>query len=179
MRLELYWRKFGVKRFFAYDVINRGGALFVDHMQYEAMPQLARAQQMVADEGITPRCGAPFGYLFIGYDGQYYLCCSDWKKETPMGSIFDLSFRDVVAAKVAYVTSRTPVCRTCNIDPVNRLTEELAALDDGRATAEEVDKELTSVLASSAYVHDVVTKLGFDPGDTPQPTRRLIPVWSE
>ena len=45
-------------------------------------------------------CGAPFGYLFIGYDGQYYLCCSDWKKETPMGSVFDESFLSVTEKKL-------------------------------------------------------------------------------
>jgi hypothetical protein len=53
----------------------------------------------------TLLCGAPFAYLFIGYDGQYYLCCSDWKKETPMGSVFDESFHSVTAKKLAYLQS--------------------------------------------------------------------------
>ena len=83
--------------------MNRGGALFVDHMQFEAYPELAEARALRRAARRDPLCGAPFGYLFIGYDGQYYLCCSDWKKETPMGSVFDESFHSVTAKKLAYV----------------------------------------------------------------------------
>lgn len=177
--MEYFWRKRGVKRFFTYGVINRGGALFVDHMQYERMPQLARAQAIFEEEGVTPRCGAPFGYLFVGYDAEYYLCCSDWKKEAPMGTVFDHSFQEVIRAKLEHVTSRMPVCRTCNLDPVNMLTEELAALDAGNTTQEKVDEVLTGLLSSSTHVVEVSKKLGVDPGDLPKPNRRLIPVWSE
>ena len=114
--------------------MNRGGALFVDHMQFETYPQLAQAREMLASRGAdVPLCGAPFGYLFIGYDGQYYLCCSDWKKETPMGSVFDESFRSVTEKKLSYEVSRSPVCKTCNQDPINRLTETLKAVDEGTA----------------------------------------------
>jgi MoaA/NifB/PqqE/SkfB family radical SAM enzyme len=177
--MEYFWRKRGVKRFFTYGVINRGGALFVDHMQYEQMPQLTRALGIFESEGVTPRCGAPFGYLFIGYDANYYLCCSDWKKEAPMGTVFDGSFQDVIGAKLEHVTSRLPVCRTCNLDPVNILTEELAALDAGETTQEKVDEVLTGLLSSSTHVVEISRKLGVEPGDAPRKTRRLIPVWSE
>ena len=46
-----------------------------------------------SSQGGDALCGAPFVFLFVGYNGQYYLCCSDWKKEVPLGSVFDKSFR--------------------------------------------------------------------------------------
>ena len=97
-------------RFYEYEIMNRGGALFVDHMQFESYPELAEARALLEPRGGTPLCGAPFGYLFIGYDGQYYLCCSDWKKETPMGSVFDESFQSVTAKKLALRHRRASPC---------------------------------------------------------------------
>ena len=47
-------------------------------------------------------------FLFIGYDGQYYLDSSDWKKEVPLGSVFDVSFVDTLLPKLARVRSRDP-----------------------------------------------------------------------
>ncbi len=155
--------------------MNRGGALFVDHMQFETLPQLGQARDLVASTGST-LCGAPFIYLFVGYDGQYYLCCSDWKKETPMGSVFDESFRSVMDKKLEYVVSREPVCKTCNLDPLNRITEELRARDDGHADAS-VDQALKSVIDEHAAVHSIIDPFGaIVPESVPQPTRRLLPL---
>ena len=106
--------------------MNRGGALFVDHMQYEAYPETETAAPASRRRPAAPICVVPFVFLFVGYDGQYYLCCSDWKKEAPLGSVFDTSFVDLTAAKLDHVLGREPVCKTCNLDPVNRVTEELA-----------------------------------------------------
>jgi hypothetical protein len=32
---------------------------------------------MFSEADATPIRDGPFSFLFIGYDGQYYLCCSD------------------------------------------------------------------------------------------------------
>ena len=37
------------------------------------------------------------------------------------------------------VVSREPVCKTCNHDPINMLTEELRAFNRGEVSAEEVE----------------------------------------
>jgi hypothetical protein len=57
--------------------MNRGGALFVDDMQFEASPHIASAKTLLADKGGHALCAAPFAFIFVGYDGNYYLCCSD------------------------------------------------------------------------------------------------------
>jgi MoaA/NifB/PqqE/SkfB family radical SAM enzyme len=177
-RMEEYWRERGVNSFVSYDIMNRGGALFVDHMQFETYPQLAQAREMLASRGAdVPLCGAPFGYLFIGYDGQYYLCCSDWKKETPMGSVFDESFRSVTEKKLSYVVTRSPVCKTCNHDPINRLTETLKAVDEGTAEPGARDAMLETILSDNGYVHEVIEKLGASvPDHSPSAARRRIPI---
>jgi MoaA/NifB/PqqE/SkfB family radical SAM enzyme len=177
-KMERYWRQYGVNAFVRYDVINRGGALFVDHMQFESYRQLAKARETLASRGAgIPLCGAPFAYLFIGYDGQYYLCCSDWKKETPMGSVFDESFRSVTERKLSYVTSRSPVCRTCNHDPINRLTEALKASDEGRAEPGSDERVLESILEDDQHVHEILDGLDVAvPNHAPAPPRQRIPI---
>ena len=176
-KMRALWKQHGINRFYEYDVMNRGGALFVDHMQYESMRHLGEAQQLLADQGVVPRCGAPFAYLFIGYDGNYYLCCSDWRKETPMGTVFDGSFLDITRQKIEFVTSRQPACRTCNLDPVNMLTQELEALEAGTATQAQVDKVLEGAVGSSRFVQSEIELLGFsDAAQAAPAARRLIPV---
>lgn len=177
--MRALWQSHGIRSFYSFEIMNRGGALSVDHMQYEQMPQIARARELLtADGGTTPCCGAPFAYLFIGYDAQYYLCCSDWRKETAMGSIFDRSFEDIVVEKIQMITSREPACRSCNLDPTNRLTGELQAFDEGRVSQADVDELTRSIRAGSAALEQGVARLGYSLA-TPAPGRRRIPVTAE
>jgi MoaA/NifB/PqqE/SkfB family radical SAM enzyme len=150
--MEAYWRERGLKNFHDYSVINRGGALFVEHMQFEGYTEMVRAREQLTEGGAQPLCGAPWGFLFIGYDGNYYLCCSDWRKQASLGSVFDFSFLQVTRQKLEMVVSREPVCKTCNHDPINMLTEELRALNRGEVTAEEVDKLRQSLRAGSQEI---------------------------
>ena len=151
--MRQYWGDFGMRAFMEYEIMNRGGALFVDHMQFEEYPQLAEAREMLNGRGIEAVCPTPFAYLFIGYDGQYYLCCSDWKKEVPLGSVADTSFADVMVAKLEHARTRQPVCKTCNLDPLNKLTEALRGTRRRRARrarrrrADRQDPEHDDVLA--------------------------------
>ena len=103
--MEAFWRERGLKKFHDYSVINRGGALFVEHMQFEQYAEMVQARNELTEGDITPLCGAPWGFLFIGYDGNYYLCCSDWRKQASLGSVFDYSFLQVTRQKLAMVVS--------------------------------------------------------------------------
>jgi MoaA/NifB/PqqE/SkfB family radical SAM enzyme len=182
-RMRELWGAHGIKSFYSFAIMNRGGALSVDHMQYEQMPQLATARELLGSEGTTPRCGAPFAYLFIGYDAQYYLCCSDWRKETSMGSIFDRSFADVVADKIRMITTREPACRSCNLDPINQLTGELRAHEAGLVDETAVEAMAASIIAGSHALDRGIAALGFGdvdiaaaPAASPASGRKLIPV---
>jgi MoaA/NifB/PqqE/SkfB family radical SAM enzyme len=182
-----YWGERGITRFQEFDIINRGGALFVDHMQFESLPQLEQARRKFLDQEEIPLCGAPFGYLFVGYDGQYYLCCSDWKKEVPLGSVFDTSFLDVTRQKLHHVATREPVCKTCNLDPINLITDELRALDEGELDGldldgPDLDELVQRMVDGSREIRSVLERL--QPGVTGdvvdearrRARRRTIPV---
>lgn len=184
--MEAYWRDQGISDFVSYGIMNRGGALFVDHMQFETLPQMKKARELLFSKGGQPICGAPFGYLFIGYDGNYYLCCSDWKKEVPFGSVFDASFADITEAKLRHVATRGEVCRTCNLDPLNQIADELRATDAGEHVLLDVEKHSTRIVEQSAWLKDTMdqivpgsAKVVDDSYGQPAAGKRLIPLIAE
>ena len=157
--MRQYWGDLGLNAFIEYEIINRGGALFVDHMQFDSFTQLTEARAMLDAQKFEPMCATPFAYLFIGYDGQYYLCCSDWKKEVPLGSVFDTSFVDVMHEKLRHARTRRPVCDTCNMDPLNRLTEALHARDAGEIGASDIDVLIEKMHKQTDFVLSEVEAL--------------------
>lgn len=174
-----YWGQYGITTFQEYEIMNRGGSLFVDHMQYEAFPELAEAERMLRVGGETPLCGAPFAYLFVGYDANYYLCCSDWEKKAPLGSVFDGSFLDVTAAKLAHTIDRRTVCRTCNLDPINKLTETLRAVTAGQVEPRVATEAAESYRTVSRAIAEALERMQPGVGSVIEgqvPPRRLIPV---
>jgi len=177
--MRRYWSDQGLHAFMEYEIMNRGGALFVDHMQFEEYPQLAEARQLLDAHGIEAICPTPFAYLFIGYDGQYYLCCSDWKKEVPLGSVADTSFADIMLAKLEHTRNRELVCKTCNLDPLNKLVETLRARDAYEPDAPDVDQMIEKLRGFSEFAFDEIEALTGQPAPPPgngAPKRRTIPI---
>ncbi len=150
--MRRFWQDRGVTRFQQYDVINRGGALFVDAMQYAGTPELAQAREMLSGEGGSALCSVPFTSLFVGYDGQYYLCCSDWRKQAPLGSVFDTDLFEVARRKLEHVSTGEPVCKGCNLDPINRLTDELRGVAAGEVERGEVEAMAAGMVHVSAQI---------------------------
>jgi MoaA/NifB/PqqE/SkfB family radical SAM enzyme len=136
-RMKEYWTERGVTRFMEFGIMNRGGALFVDHMQYADYPEQADARELLAAAADPPFCIVPFIGAFVGYDGQYYLCCSDWTKKAPLGSVYELSIVDLLHPKLRTTLSREPICITCNHDPINRITDVLRSVNAGEAEADQ------------------------------------------
>jgi MoaA/NifB/PqqE/SkfB family radical SAM enzyme len=124
-----FWRSRGIDRFLPFELANRGGALF-DAAAVLDEEDLARASAAFVERGVQPRCRVPFEYPFIAYDGQYHLCASDWRRMAPLGSVFERSLLEVTRQKLEHVQSREPVCRSCNLDPINRLALELRGAAD-------------------------------------------------
>jgi MoaA/NifB/PqqE/SkfB family radical SAM enzyme len=180
--MEQYWRDLGLEKFFSFNLINRGGALFVDHMQFGQVPQRAEAQAMLDATEEPTLCVWPFSSMVVGYDGQYYLCCSDWKKEYPLGSVHDTSFVDVLGEKVALALHKATVCQTCNLNPLNALTEELQARDQGADDAVDPKWMVASLRAGSRSVVEIIDDL--EPGTVAaaleaapgRSRRKLIPL---
>jgi hypothetical protein len=96
-----------------------------------------------------------------------------------MGSVFDESFLSVTATKLQHVASRELVCKTCNLDPLNGLTEELRAVAEGEADPESIDALIESIGKNNAAVHKIATGLGFEVPEsstTATPARPRIPL---
>jgi MoaA/NifB/PqqE/SkfB family radical SAM enzyme len=174
-----HWQALGINSFLFFDVMNRGGALFVDTMEFESYPELAAATDALTVDGEVAFCPAPFFFLFIGYDAKYYLCCSDWTKKAPFGTVHDTSFLAIAEEKLAYVANRTEVCQACNWDPVNRLTaqmrDEKVGISDAAATA----KLTEELLGASAGVRTMMTHFAPHIAVLPASEKRsakLIPV---
>jgi MoaA/NifB/PqqE/SkfB family radical SAM enzyme len=180
--LKQYWRDQGIRGFMDYDVNNRGGSLFVDHMQFDRFPQLARARRLVEERGGRVICATPFIYVFVGYDGRYYLCSADWRKEASFGSVADRSILELVREKLEHVLARRTVCRTCNIDPVNHLAHEMRTAELRGEKGFDAAARAGQLVASSRSIEEGLEELV--PGvttdlPTVRTTRPLGPLVAE
>ena len=159
-----YWRERGIEHFQHHDLVNRAGSLSVEHMQFATHPYVPVARELLSDRGLEPVCPVPFGFLFIGYDGQYYLCSMDWEKQVPLGSIFDESFSSVMQQKLLHVTTREPICANCSHDPLNTLAEQLrttaCSRDDARPEQEAL---LANIAVADERARVVAARFALDP----------------
>jgi hypothetical protein len=71
-------------------------------------------------------------YPFIGYDGNYYLCSSDWRKEVNLGNVFEHALVDLFDEKAEQVCGRSAICGGCTHEPTNALALLLARAAAGR-----------------------------------------------
>ena len=179
--MKQFWQDRGLSEFVVFPIMNRGGALQVERMDYaEDVDHVRRSIQMLQAQVDAPICMAPFVFLFIGYDGKYYLCCADWKKEAAYGTVFDAGLADVLGPKLRATRSRELVCHTCNIDPVNILADTLRAYDRGEATAATVEATVEGIRVDTGELERLIESIA--PGLTTDPAfrggrpRRLIPL---
>jgi MoaA/NifB/PqqE/SkfB family radical SAM enzyme len=170
-----FWEDLGVRHFLGSPKLNRSGTLDVENMAFETYPEQAAARSVFHALGVEPTCIAPFAYPFIGYDGRYYLCSSDWEKKVALGDVFDDSIASIMQAKLEHVRTREPICRTCNLDPVNQLTLALRDRDRGEIDDGDVDQLADVHARYSIGLNDLLAR--FDHAAPPgRPHRRHIPV---
>ena len=155
-KVRRFWKDLGVTNFFQLGLINRAGALEVADQDYDALPT-EEAAALLATRPSVPACRTPFQFPFIGYDGRYYLCSSDWRKEVSVGNVLDHTILDVVPAKVAHVRSREPICRSCTHDPTNRLAVVLAARAAGTAADADVEALLEVLDLEATDLDQILT----------------------
>lgn len=136
-----YWHKLGIKFVLEFPQNNRGGACdnghyFIGNNRFES-----EARTILANRKASTICSAPFYFVFVGWSGQYYICCSDYKKETPLGSVFDFSIDDMDRIKLdSLIKWSNPACKNCNTDPVNAVREKLFEIEHKEGTQAELDE---------------------------------------
>lgn len=181
--MEDFWREHGITATFSFPVINRGGSLFVEGDDFDANRLERLLPEVAAKTKAAPLCAIPFYGVFVGYDGQLYLCCSDWQKKTAMGSVFDKAFMDVMAEKIEYVRTRTPVCHGCTMDPLNRVAGVQKAVEDGEVGRWDYGIALADAVKQYDGVDKLLRKFEIDPPESielpreePEPTHRRLPI---
>src|SRR4029453_4674476 len=117
-----------------FSLVNRAGSLPVDEQVDAWHAYRDVAETMLQEKADAARCWVPFLYPFIGYDGNYYLCSSDWRKEVKLGNVFEQSLVDLFDEKAEQASGRPPIWRDCAHDPTNALALSLARAAEARAT---------------------------------------------
>ena len=85
--------------------------------------------------------------------------------------------------KLVHVLTGEPVCKTCNLDPVNRMTDMLRDIDSGDAT-EQGKEQLVEFLATTSSglveglnkLHPGISARAQATADAQQKKRKLIPL---
>jgi len=148
--IKSYWQDVGVKQFNFFNETNRGGSLDAGRVFRQSEKFRGRAQSLLAEHHIDPLCGAPFHFVFIGFNGNYYMCCHDYAKRHPLGTVFDLGIHEINAIKKRFLLDAFPVCSTCNLDQANVLRKTLAKIELGLSPPEELQQELEELKIRTA-----------------------------
>lgn len=126
-----FWQGIGVDEVHVVREENRGGTHDKPFQFLGNKKHWREAVEILHKKGLTELCSLAFYSVFVGWNGQYYLCCQDWEKTLPMGSIFDLSFEEMDALKLAHVKVQKGICQTCSMNPVNEVREVLFEIEAG------------------------------------------------
>jgi MoaA/NifB/PqqE/SkfB family radical SAM enzyme len=146
---KAFWTKAGIDEFFNFGQSNRGGACDNGNYFVDNNGHFEQAVKLLKDNNLTHVCGVPFSLLFIGWNGQYYLCCNDYRKLTPLGSVFDYSIEqmDIIKKAKFFETEAPAACKNCDVDVINRVREVLFEIEAGEASANKLDKLTKELIA--------------------------------
>jgi len=143
-----FWRQRGVKAILQFEQNNRGGAC--DNGLYfpKSRKYVAEAAEIMKDEGVPMMCMTPFFFLFVGWNGQYYVCCSDYRKTTPLGSVFEYGIEAMDEIKRGLVGDggmKVEACRECDRNPINEVRERLFEIERGVATEADLEERVADL----------------------------------
>ncbi len=127
-----YWNSLNVDRVHVNREINRGGSCRREYHFQKSDKYRARAKEVLRKAELTETCYVPFAGVFIGWNGNYYLCCSDWEKQVPLKTVFNASIHEVDELKYQFLQKPNPLCAGCSADPVNDISEVMHEVEIGK-----------------------------------------------
>ena len=178
-----YWAQRGAQSFMPFRLVNRAGALRVDEQVTAWQAYGQEAARVLEEQGGWTQCWVPFVYPFIGYDGNYYLCSSDWRKEVNLGTVFERRLADLLEDKAEQVCGASPICRECTHEPTNALAHSMARAAEARPADAHEDLAASTDVLLDALDHFTGCLAAMRTHAPPasagrEPTKRLIPVRS-
>lgn len=129
--MRAYWESMGVDFIAQFAQGTRGGACDNAHYFMGNDRYLEEAVALLAERKVSTLCCLPFFSVFIGWNGQYYICCNDYRKEDPLGSVFDYSIDEMDQIKLKAMAGYLPACAKCDIAPVNLIRERMFQIEMG------------------------------------------------
>lgn len=130
--IKKFWEKeIGVNGVFSYKQISRGGACDNGYYFLKSNRYIDEARNAMQEAGISPLCNLAFTAPFVGWNGQYYVCCSDYEKKVPLGSVFDHSIAQMDSIKMNSIANGNRACILCNYDPLNSIREDFFEREHG------------------------------------------------
>ncbi len=149
-----FWLDAGVDSFLFFKQNNRGGACdhglhFIDSDRFRS-----EAEDILQANDISPICSIPYLFVFVGWNGQYYICCNDYRKTTPLGTVFDHGIEEMDHIKKRAYCSEAGIeaCNQCDMDPVNKVREKLFELSAGEADAADLEAVLEKMREDQAKI---------------------------
>jgi len=127
-----YWERHGIDYCFEFTrAANRGGLLRLErspatptssrghchrraiNIEHLLQPSPSEKRQIAARSRF--QCAIKSLMTFIGWRGEVYLCCNDFRKEVAVGHVRTHAIEQTNAAKDALSLSELPMCRACNL----------------------------------------------------------------
>ena len=144
-KLEAYWKNLGIDRIVVFDQINRGGALDMGYDFVNNEGFCEEAEAILAENKIDYFCLAPYFFNFIGWDGNYYMCCHDYRKILPLGSVFEYSIEEIDSIKKQSLEKKASICKNCDISTTNKIRDILFRMKKNETTQSELDEKIAEL----------------------------------
>lgn len=129
--IKKFWLDQGVNGVFSYRQISRGGACDNGYFFLKSDRFVDEALAAMESHGVSTLCNLAFTAPFVGWNGQYYVCCSDYEKKVPLGSVFDYSIQEMDVIKLKSMEKGNAACLLCNYDPLNSIRENFFEKEAG------------------------------------------------
>lgn len=139
-----FWKALGANKIIRFGQVNRGGACNNGHQFLSSSRFTSESEQLMRQRGISSLCQYAFQYIFVGWTGDYYVCCNDYEKKTPLGHVSDVSISDLNGHKLVQLAQGgISACVNCSIDPTNEVREMLFNIESGYESEAALDQLLT------------------------------------
>lgn len=136
------WEKIGIHDFIIFELSNRGGALDRGYYFTKSNRFYAEAEEIMEKNKVFNFCIGPFRSVFIGWDGNYYLCCNDYEKRLPLGNVFEHNIKEIDVKKSNLLRNGCEICRKCDTNNINTIRELFFRLEKKEATVSDLEEKI-------------------------------------
>jgi len=146
--IKKFWKREGINRFVFVENNNRGGAMDTARYFVKSDNYYTQAREILEANSIDTLCEVPHIYIFIGWDGNYYMCCNDYGKRHPLGNVFDSSIEEINRIKKKRFRDGLDICCKCDQDKTNKIREILFRVEKGEASESAIHEKVKGMKKS-------------------------------